>query len=259
MHRSFLVAAIALVGMGSALAADLPPPILKAPPALTAASAWSNLYIGASVFGAKTKDSFDFVTIPGTGNLHPTGVMPGLVVGAGFWYGPAWLGVEADAAYDFIKTDNSCVVVLDCRIKNSFFLTQRAIVGVALPAITGAIQNRTSALPAQWPQPMGLPASAFAAQIMPYLTVGVAERRIEACIDSPMLGISQGCAKEWIVGLAYGGGIRIPVSQHTAIDVSYLHASYNKSFVPASGVAIFPGAFQAKSENAARAALIFHY
>ncbi len=252
-HALFLAAAFAAIST-AASGADMP---VKAPPPAPAA-AWSGFYFGINVAGAQTKDSFDFVVVPGTGNLHPTGLMPGATVGVGSWLGGnLYVGVEADGAYDFLKTDNTCVLLMDCRIRSSFFLTQRAIVGVPLATITGAVQSRTNS------QLLGstgavVPANLAAAQILPYLTAGVAERRIEACVFDP-LGVSQGCEREWLVGFAYGAGVRIPLSQNVSFDVSYLRVNYKKNFVPNAAVAIFPATFNAESEQMIRLGANFHF
>jgi len=50
-------------------AADL---VLKAP-MVQAASASSGIYVGINGGGAITKDNIDFVSIPGSGTLHPAG------------------------------------------------------------------------------------------------------------------------------------------------------------------------------------------
>jgi high affinity Mn2+ porin len=238
-----------------AAAADMP---VKAPTLSIPGAQWSGFYLGIHAAGAKTSGEFDFVTLPGTGSLHPTGIMPGVTVGVGSWLGGAWIGVEADASYDFAKTNNPCIVVLNCSIKNSFFLTQRGVLGIALPALTGAVQSRAPS-GGNWPSSIQLPANVLAAQVMPYVTAGIAERRIEACVDSSVLGLSQGCGREWLVGWTAGGGLRIPVSQHVSLDLSYLYVGWNKNFVPASTVAIFPGTFEAKSEQIAKLAIIGHY
>ncbi len=249
------IAAAALALASPAFAADMP---LKAPAPL-AVSAPSNFYIGGFAAGAKTKADFDFVAIPGTGNLHPTGFMPGAVIGVGFWSGATYFAVEADAAYDFIKTDNPCVIVLNCKIENSFFLTQRGIFGIALPAITGAVQSRAGSSAGVWPTTTSLPVTAWASQIMPYVTAGVAERRIEACIDAALIGGPKECAKEWIVGWTAGAGLRVPISTHVSLDLTYLYVGWNKSFVPTSNVSIFPATFEAKSEQVGRAGLLIHF
>lgn len=256
--KTFATAIAAAASLTSfAFAADMPArPILKAPP-IAATEPWSGLYFGALVSVAKTKGEFDFVTIPGTGNLHPTGIMPGVVVGAGAWRGAAWIGFEADVGYDFSKTDNACVVVLDCQIKSSFFLTQRIVFGMPLGAITGAVQARANAAGSQWPASLSLPASFAASALMPYVTAGIAERRIEACVGAFHLG--QSCGREWLVGWTAGAGLRIPVSAGISLDVSYLYVGYNKNFVTASGAAIFPATFDAKSEQVGRLMLLGHF
>lgn len=259
MFRKLIIAAAcAALSASSVFAADLPP-VFKAPAPVVASGPWSGFYAGVNIAGAMTNGAFDFVTIPGTGNIHPTGIMPGITVGAGIWYGAAYFGIEADAAYDFIKTDNTCVVVLDCKIKSSFFMTERLIIGMPLSAMTGATLAKATAATGAWPVPLSLPQSAWAANLMPYATGGIAERRIEACVDSQMLGMSQGCAKEWLIGVAGGGGFRLPVSTNVSLDLSVIYVNYNKSFVPASTTPIFPGTFIAKNEVVGKFAILGHF
>jgi len=170
-----------------------------------------------------------------------------------------YLGVEADVDYDFTKSNNTCLLVADCKIKSGFFLTQRLILGATLPGLMNQAQARGLAAPAQWPVPLTVPANFSASQIMPYLTGGVAERRTEACISDPLnLGLPTGCEQQWLVGWTAGGGIKIPVSSGVSFDLSYLYVGWNKHFSPTSPVAIFPTDFKASNEQVLKAGLQFH-
>lgn len=250
--RYLLAAAIALAGSSAALAADLPPVFKALPLPVAVTSPWPGFYFGALAAGAKTSGQFDFVAIPGTGNIHPTGYMAGAQVGYGTWNGSLFLGVEADGSYDFSKTHNSCVIVLDCSIKSSWLMTQRVVVGMTASGISGAIPVPASTAKSQWPIPLKVPTTAWASALMPYLTAGLAERRTQACVTL------DGCSRQWIMGPAVGGGVRLPASANFSLGVEYLYVNYNKSFVPAGGPAIFPAMFKANSEHIARVIGTYH-
>lgn len=258
MKRLFLTLATLLVGI-PAWGADMP---VKAPAAAVAApNAWSGLYFGINGAGAKTSAEFTtpLLAVPGSGNVTPTGAMAGITVGAGIWSGNTYLGVEADADYDFTKGNNTCLILMNCKVKSGFFLTQRLVVGATLPGLMNAAQTRGVTAPAQWPVPVNVPANFAASGLMPYLTGGVAERRTEACITDPLgIGLVAGCQQEWLIGWTGGGGIKIPVSSGITFDVSYLYVGWNKHFSPASRVAIFPTDFKASNEQVLKAGLQFH-
>lgn len=247
--KRFLFGLLAASLATSALAADLPrAPVLKAPSIITTPG---GLYVGAFIGGGATKEHFDFVSIPGSGSLHPTGVQVGAKVGYAVWMGGLSIGAEADVAYDLNlrKQSNPCGAILMCESKGSWLLTQRAVIGWVLGSGARAVATGT---PDQWPVPISLPASFAEAKIIPYITGGVAERRITAKV----VGLGQG--EEWLVGWVAGGGVRIPVSQAVSFDLSYLYIGYNKNFVPATSAPIFP-TFRAQSEQVARVALTLGY
>src|SRR5262249_60083210 len=138
MHRLLATFLISLGLIAPAYGADIP---AKAPPAAaTVASPWQGIYFGALVGGAKTSDAFAFpaLLVPGTGDVHPTGLLAGGLVGFGGFYGPTLIAVEADASYDFTKSNTTCLLVLNCEAKGSWLLTQRLVVGAPLGAITGS-------------------------------------------------------------------------------------------------------------------------
>lgn len=245
-----------LLGMGLLLtampvfAADMA--VYKAPPAPVVVPAYSGFYFGAVAGGAKSNGQFDFVSIPGSGTLHPTGYMLGGQAGFGGWYGNAFVAFEADFAYDFSKTNAPCGIVLDCKIDSGWFLTQRVVLGATMGGITGRIAQSSLASKAQWPTTLALPQSAMASALMPYVTLGIAERRTKACVTA------NGCAHEWIAGPAAGGGVKLPIAAGSTVGAEYLYVNYNKNFIPASDVAIFPGTFKAKSEHMLRLNLTTH-
>lgn len=234
-------------------AADMPPAPQVVRKAAVAAQPWSGFYVGINGGAAKTSAKFDsLLSVPGTGDIRPSGAMAGLTVGYGAWSGSGYFGVEADGDYDFTKAHVPCLFApTDCKMRDGFLLTQRVLVGATLPGLMTAAQNRGATAPAQWPVPLNVPANLSASTLLPYLTAGIAERRTEACI------VAVGCNKEWLVGWTAGGGIKIPVSQAVSFDVGYLYVNWNKHFNPA-GPVVFPADFKATSEHVIKGSLQFH-
>jgi opacity protein-like surface antigen len=222
-----LLAALLSLFAFPAFAADFPVANIqvKAPPALIVASP-TGFYLGGFVGGGMSTDSFDFVVIPGTGNLHPTGVQVGAKVGYLFMVSPGLsFGLELDAAYDINRSQsNPCAAsLLVCESRGSWLMTQRGLIGWNIGTVT------------------------------PYITGGVAER----LITTQVTGSDR--AREWLVGWTAGGGVRMPIWGKVSLDVSYLYINYNKNFVPADSPPIFPTTFTASSEHVARAAMNFGF
>lgn len=247
--RRFLLALAAMYAM-PALAADLPAPVFKAVPTAVL-SGPGGLYLGAFTGGGMTTERFDFVTIPGSGNLKPSGFQGGAKIGYGLWISPSlMIGLEADGAIDLGRTQaNACGVAAVCSSKNSWLFTQRAVFGWAMGS---GLRAAGASTPDQWPVPLNLPTNFSAAKIVPYITAGVAERRIEA------EAMDLGKGKEWLVGAVGGVGVKVPISASISFDVSYLYVNYNKNFIPASTPAgIFQPEFKATSEHIGRVALTY--
>lgn len=241
---------------GASLAADMP---TKAPVTVTAVSPWSGIYYGVIGTGAKSESEFrTLLEIPGTGSLKPSGLMAGGLIGFGGFYGNVLLAVELDGSYDFSKADATCgvtdgriIVGTNCSLKSGWFLTQRLVLGAPMGAITGVAQRVGRTSSAQYPTAVNVPNTFAAANVVPYVTAGVAERRIKACLDDI-------CGHEWLVGPTFGGGIKIPVSAGMSFDVSYLYTSWRKDFVPEGAPkGLFD--FRASSEQMLRLGLHGHF
>lgn len=253
MIRTLIGAAVAAAMLAlPASAADIPRAAVPAIPVkapLLAAGAASGLYFGGFVGGGMTKENFEFVTIPGSGSLYPTGIQFGAKIGYAAWLGSVMLGLEADIAYDVNRSQtNTCGIAMICESKGSWLLTQRAVFGWVM----GSGARAAGATPDQWPVPLQVPSTFTEARIVPYITGGVAERRIKMNV------VSVGSAEEWLVGYAAGGGVRIPVSQAISLDISYLYIGYNRNFIPATSVPIFP-TFKAQSEQVGRLGLTYGF
>ena len=177
----WLIAAGALGLPAASFAADMP---IKAPVAVQATQPYSGLYFGALGAVAKTPTDVAFLDIAGTGNIKPSGAMAGVLVGAGTWMANGlFLGVEADASYDFSKAKQPCSLVANCTVKSGWFMTQRVVIGAQLGDITGAVRRAAPAAATQWRDSLSVPATLSASTMMPYITGGIAERRIEACVN----------------------------------------------------------------------------
>lgn len=257
------VIAFAIAAAMPALAADLP---VRKADVVTVQQPYTGLYFGVLGGGAKTTGDVEFLSIPGTGNLKPSGYMLGGLVGAGTWLGNFFVGVEADVNFDFSKAKQPCGVISDCELKSGWFLTQRLVIGTQLSTITGAARRAGGVAATQWREGIQVPATLSAAALMPILTLGIAERRIEACVNIPAIIIEKAliaeessCAKQWIVGPTFGGGFRLPVSSGFSLGAEYLYVKYNKHFSPSGGPSIFGEEFKAVSEHVGRLSLTGHF
>jgi opacity protein-like surface antigen len=252
-----LSAVLALTGAPS-LAADLP---AKAPVAPTAVTPWSGIYFGVLGTGAKSEnEAHSLINIPGSGSLKPSGMMAGGLVGFGGFYGNVLIAVEIDGSYDFSKADTTCItadgkdpVITSCSLKSGWFLTQRLVLGAPIGSITGAAQRVGRTAPTQYPTNVNVPNTFAAANIVPYVTAGIAERRIKACF-------AEICGHEWMAGSTLGGGIKIPVSSGMSFDVSYLYTSWRKNFISNDAPeSLFPAQFRSSSEQMLRMGLYGHF
>ena len=131
------IAAVMLVGIGSAAAADLGPvPIRKAPVAAPAlVNNWTGFYVGAHVgygWGHMTTDR-DFGGFPAS-SLSPNGrgVIGGGQLGFNYQMGAILVGVETDLSGSDIKGTDSrgSALVFTTEQKIGWFGTTRARVGV---------------------------------------------------------------------------------------------------------------------------------
>lgn len=237
-----------IAGSWSARAADMP---IKAPPL---ALSGSGLYLGINGGAAIADQAYDFVTLPGTGTLHPAGAMAGVTLGFGGSLGGLYAAVESDFDYDFTRSETSCGVSR-CGARDSWFLSQRLVLGVPLSGLTGALAKIPAgslAPPSQWPVPISVPASLSASAIMPFVTGGLYERDAAAFITG------QGHADEWMLGYGGGGGLRVPLAAGWSAKAQYEYIIFNRNFVPAGTAAgLFPATFKALNEQ--RLVLGFDY
>lgn len=260
-QKGLLVLAIMVIGLltlSQASAADMPPP-RKAMAAAPAAAPWGGgFYFGINGAGAADIGRFSADPLPGVGNVRPVGAMAGLTLGVGAFANGVYVGAEVDGDYDFAKATASCgFAAIDCRMSSGWMLTQRLLIGATMPDLTAtnsqqfsasqrAVNQRSVSAPVQWPVAIDVPATVSVATAMPYLTVGVAERRAPICVDAL-------CNKDWLIGWVAGVGVKAPVSATASFDFSYLYVNWNQHVQPAPLVD-----FKATSEHVLKAGLQFH-
>jgi opacity protein-like surface antigen len=236
----FAFALLASSVLSPALAADMP---AKAPVSPVIVLPSSGLFFGVNAIGAQLNNKFEGFSelqLPGTGNLKPSGGMAGFTVG---WHsaGPTLIGVEADFDYDFTKNNITCVAIANCQMKSGLFATQRVVLGAPLSSLSGAVPSLV-----RGSNNFVVPTTAWAGQLVPYVTGGVAERRLKACVDFEG---SSDCGSKWLVGWVVGGGIKLPVATHVSLDLSYLYVGWNKSFSIAPSVLPATSNFKALDEQ----------
>lgn len=238
LKRSLILLAALASFAADTRAADMPQPVKSVAVAPVTTSA-NGLYFGALLADAKSR-------VNAGADIKASGAMGGAVVGYAMYAGTALFAVETDGQYLWARDNKDCGLST-CDMKPSWLLTQRAVIGMPLGSLTGAVQRAASAPPSQWPVPLNVPASLSGATAMPYLTAGVAERRFELCVDSAA------CNKSWSTGWTTGGGFRVPVSAGFTMDIGYLYVGYGKHL---NGNV--PAAFRATSEQIMRASLHYH-
>jgi len=238
----FLLALFAAALPALATAADLPAKVPQSSPVGPS----SGLYFGINGAGSMLVNSFNpnLLVVPGTGNLSPSGGMVGGTIGYGY-YGSLYLGLEADFDYDFTKQNTTCFLIMDCQTKSGWFFTERVIIGVPLGQLT-ATQSRLT----HGKFGYVVPATAWAAQVVPFITGGAAQRDIKACIG----GID--CGHEWLIGWTVGGGLRLPIAQSADITATYLYVDWNKHFSPIPSLPVVD--FHAQKEHLLKLNLNWH-
>lgn len=219
-------------------AADMPTP--KPSPVAVVQTAGAGIYVGGLFADAKSRGNFEGIGV----DTKAAGAMGGALIGYAGYLQTTLFAFEADTQYTWGRDDRQCGNVA-CDMRPSWLLTQRVVVGMPLTSLTGATQRAAAAPASQWPVALTVPASLSAATAMPYVTAGVAERRIETCEQVS-------CAKTWAVGWTLGGGFRIPISAGFSADIGYLYVNFGKHRDTSEPT------FSATSEQIMRAAVHYH-
>lgn len=264
MNLKYTVA-LALALASSAHAADMPVPRfpLKAPPPLPIADL-TGFYLGAHAGASGSSQQTMFVTTPGVaaaaglpGKLYPTGIPVGGLAGWGTSLGALYGAVEADFDLNNNKTSNTCswpiagniAVNTICGSKPGWISTQRAMVGITLPTLTGAAGKIIPANwtpPSQWPLPVNVPSTLAAAPVMLLANVGIAEKAINGYVSPTNVGktvFPGGSQTQTQMGFLVGGEVKLPLATGWNATLRYDHIMWNKSFTPAQSantIAVFP-------------------
>jgi outer membrane immunogenic protein len=111
----FAVAFAGLLGSTAAQSADVPPPVLKAPPALQA-SGWTGFYVGVQAGGGSGKARQTEFSGFDTGDYKLSGGLVGVTWGYNWQIGNTVVGFESDAAWSKISgsTDGRSSIIGPC-------------------------------------------------------------------------------------------------------------------------------------------------
>lgn len=248
-----VVAFASIIGTVPAIAADLPAKQIAPVQKAAAVAKQYGLYLGFNGGAALTNQRFDFVSLPGTGDVYPAGGLAGLTLGFGGTAGGFWLGVEGDLDYDFTKGSAPCSAGT-CFTRNSWMFAEKAIVGLPLTSIMNTVSSNSRITPpSQWAIPLAVPANLSASTIMPFVAIGMAQRNVKAGIADV------GEASQWMNGVLVGGGIRQALADGWTAKIEYDYVSFRDHFNPAGGSAPIFADFKAVSEHVLTAGIGYHF
>jgi outer membrane immunogenic protein len=185
MKRVLLASAALAAMVGTAAAADLPPP--NAPeyykaPVYAPAYNWSGFYLGINGGGGWGRSAWT-----STNGFNTSGGLVGATAGYNYQINQAVLGVEGDIDWADISGSATCLATT-CKTSDSWLSTVRGRLGYA------------------------------AGRFMPYVTGGLAVGDIKA--SSP--GLSNGSSTN--AGWTVGGGIEFAIAGHWTAKAEYLYA-----------------------------------
>jgi outer membrane immunogenic protein len=153
MKRLLIAGALAFVGVGQALAADLPqpaPPPPRAPamyiPTVAPVYNWGGIYFGVNGgYGFGTTDWTDpnnFSGLGSTGDFSMSGFVVGPTIGANFQTDAFVFGIEGDFDYSSIDGKSSSAFCANlgfsvnaCETKNTWLATARGRFGYAVDRV----------------------------------------------------------------------------------------------------------------------------
>jgi outer membrane immunogenic protein len=209
-------AVAALLGAGSALAADLPEPAYKAPP-IVAAYSWTGYYIGANAgysFGRESNDWFLFGFPAAQERQNLNGAIAGVQSGFNWQIGNQWVvGYESDIQWSG-QRGSSTFCVLTCAIlavnadhRLPWFGTARSRAGVLVTP-----------------------------NILLYGTYGVAygETRADYTLNVLNVPVAAESFRNTRAGWTAGAGVEGAVGGGWSIKAEYLYIDLGRSSVSAS-------------------------
>ena len=256
-----MLAAASVFAPAPARAADVHPlatmPVPAMPvkaPAAPALLAGSGFYVGGNFGAAASSQAFDFITLPGTGNMHPAGVMTGLTLGFGGSCGGAWCAIEIEGDYDFTHAETACAIGDRCGTHNSWWLAQKVVLAAPLSSMTGAASKLGIAAPQQLPIPLALPTNFLAATFMPGVVLGLAERNVRAYV------VDLGQASQWMVGPLAGVVLRQAITTGWTAKLEADAILFNKHFEPSGNApGVLPATFKSLPEYRAMLGADYHF
>jgi hypothetical protein len=201
----------------SATAADLrvPPTVYKAA-VVSPAFTWSGIYFGVNGGGAFSDPRFQFLGRSDTGDFHRAGALIGLTAGAMYQSGPYVVGLEGEADWANTRGGMACLPGSSCKADNSGLFTAAGLVGFTLGGFNQSTVLGERLRSGQF-QVSGTPRLN---DTLIYAKVGGVARKFSISADG------NSTANEMLVGTMVAGGIRIPISDSTAIGAEFAHHDF---------------------------------
>lgn len=205
------VAAVAMLGVGAASAADLR---VKAPPPAAAVYNWTGFYVGANIGGVRADNEsqelgpatwFDPVPRPVYG-ASATGVIGGIQAGCNWQFRQLVLGIEGD-----LSLASAEATAFHATTFNTGFTQTASLTGLA------TLRGRA-----------GL---AFDKALI-YVTGGVAAGRIHDRVIEPGAPNIVFDTSGWRTGWIAGGGIEYAVVKNWTVKAEALYADFGNAEAP---------------------------
>jgi len=205
------VAAVALLGIGAASAADLP---VKALPPAAPVFSWTGFYVGANIGGVRADNSsqeigpnfwFDFPAHPVYG-ASATGVIGGIQAGYNWQFRHLVLGVEGDISWASADATTAHVSTFNTGLAQTASLTGLATLrGRAGFALDNALI---------------------------YLTAGVATGRIHDRVIEPGQPNIVFDTSGWRTGWTAGGGVEYAFTRNWTVKAEALYVDFGNTDAP---------------------------
>lgn len=206
MQRPIAAAWIVMFGQGIALAADLPPSIIKAPAASLAIYDWSGLYLGANGGGGMATAHGQFSAGGATFETIDNGLSGALAggqIGYNYLIGPGLLGIESDIQWSNFSGKNTvtCPSTI-CASATNISVEQKV-------TMFGTVRGRLGYAEGGW---------------LAYVTGGYAYGRL-ATNETATGGNATATfsPNEMRGGWTVGSGVELALSEHWRAKLEYLY------------------------------------
>jgi outer membrane immunogenic protein len=229
--------AFAALAATSAIAADIPAPVYKAPPVVVPVFSWTGCYIGATAGAVRSNADITWAPNPegfavgssvvsalGNNTIHQTGFTGGGEIGCNYQTGSFVIGAEGDWQYTNV---------------NSTLTSTFAGAGILAPATaTETVQSR-------WLATARGRAGFAVDKWLFYVTGGAAFAEAKFSDNIAFAGsgtFNAASSNDTRVGWVVGGGVEWAFDPHWTVKAEYLHADLGTvSFTSAnSNPAVFP-------------------